>query len=919
MRSLLRCVFLGCCGLCMLTGTALAGATEETLAGLDALERGEFAAAVKALTQALESDDENAELHLALGVAHTFAEQFDLAFRHLDRSDRLAGGRKEVRLWKAVVVAMRGDLFADTEIYPAATRDAYETALREMSRRYGDPAFREKRLNERVPNAEAVRAAERRRFRELAAGFVGKIKPARPDLSGALRERGIAAYRRGDFAAAYDDLRHALAAAPDDLDALFCLAGCKLELACPEGARADYTRCLTARHDWREAYLGRALAQASLGRPDQARADFDVARRLGEVGDTEAAVTKRLAALPRAPTASLEGLFAAAKRGEELGDFAAALVLSTEARRLRGDESYQDRLRVLREGDDPAELGAFLYTHATTTLTEWVEPRSQPKPLRPQDPARELAEAEAVLDRALQRSADDVKALAFKAACLIARQDWEGARGKLEAALERSPDDPVVLGLVAQVIDHAAQVNAAAAADLRSTKCWSDYWYIYYRWPSQAELQQAAAYAAEARRLWEKARAALVAAAESQEGRPRGPYYAARVAAWDGDLAAARAGLEEAVRLDPSFLEAWTELAVVRGRLGDGKGAYAAQFEAANLTHTTATPMLKLAWIEIARTAFKSAGEALDRAALDAADYRVAAYRGALAAAKGDAEAAWAWYRSAAAINEAAARLRGVLLSGSETRLTAEEAAPAIALGHRAGKLRLQEDPAHAVRILAAAAALLERVPVEQRYRPVPAGMLPGVPADPTLLPDAYDLETLAAGVQLRRGDALFRMGKFDEAAAAFEWVVRFEERKPPNFPVSQAIREPAVLAAAHLARCAVRRGDWEAADRLYKGIGRPRNLPESSARELDTIREEVGRALEERRGGGGGRGDEDGGRRAALLAQREQIVARKQALESRLTAADASDFEKQRARQMIAQLDEQLAAVDEKLAGSLR
>ncbi|MGQ0613554.1 MAG: hypothetical protein ACT4PV_07460, partial [Planctomycetaceae bacterium] len=40
--------------------------------------------------------------------------------------------------------------------------------------------------------------------------------------------------------------------------------------------------------------------------------------------------------------------------------------------------------------------------------------------------------------------------------------------------------------------------------------------------------------------------------------------------------------------------------------------------------------------------------------------------------------------------------------------------------------------------------------------------------------------------------------------ASEFEWVVGFERRKPPTMPVTQAIREPALLASAHLARCAV-------------------------------------------------------------------------------------------------------------------
>jgi tetratricopeptide (TPR) repeat protein len=890
-----------------LAAVALAGANDDFVAGLDALEAGRFAEAARGFERAVEADEENADHHLALAVAEIFSERFDVALRALDRANRLQPGRKEAKLWTAVALAMRGDLFEDTNVYPAANRDPFETALREMSRRYGDPAFRVKRLGETPPDAEAVRAAERARFPELAMGFVGRLKPDRPDVSAALRARGIGSAQRGDHASAYADLRHALAAAPDDVEALFHLARCKLALGSPEGARADLTRCLVARSDWREARLARALAEAALGRPDRAKADLEAA---GTPPDAAKEVDRILASLPRAPSLSLEPLVDAAKRGESLLPLAEALVLGVESRRLRADETYEEGLRLRRASGDLAELGAFLYANATTVLTEWVEPRGSPRPLRPTDPAKELAEAESALDRALERDGNSVKALAFKAACLIEKREWEGARGRLERALELAPEDPVVLGLVSRVIDHAAQVNAAAAADLRSVKSWSDYWYIYYRYPTEAERQAAAEYDAEAKRLWRKAREALVKAAEAARGTARGPYWSARVAEWDGNAEAARAGLEEAVKLDPRFLDAWRELAVVRGRLGDAKGAFAAQFEAANLSHTTAGPMLKLAWLELVRTAWKSAGAALDRAATDPADWRVAAYRAVAAEGKGDAEAARGWLLAAAAVNEASARLRGVYLSGSAAPLTPEEAAPALALAHRAALHRLEANPEEARALLSAASDLVERVPLAERYRPLPSAMLPDPSADPSILPEAPDLETLAARVRLRLGDALFRLGEPERARAAFEWVASFEARKPSNLPVGQGVRGPAVLATAHLARCAVKRGDWEMADRFFKGMGRPRGLPASNQRELDEIREEVGKALEEHRNGESG----DGGAKAELLARRDQIVKRRDALAARLDAPDASEHEKRNALRVVRQLDGEIALLDAQL-----
>jgi Tfp pilus assembly protein PilF len=81
----------------------------------------------------------------------------------------------------------------------------------------------------------------------------------------------------------------------------------------------------------------------------------------------------------------------------------------------------------------------------------------------------------------LQLNPNQPRALAFKGACLMKRFAWNEAEVLLTKALSLSPRDPMVLELFAQVMDHAAMVAAANAADLRSVDSWSDYYYIYYR------------------------------------------------------------------------------------------------------------------------------------------------------------------------------------------------------------------------------------------------------------------------------------------------------------------------------------------------------------------------------------------------------------------------------------------------------
>ena len=298
----------------------------------------------------------------------------------------------------------------------------------------------------------------------------------------------------------------------------------------------------------------------------------------------------------------LTQLFESANKGAAVQDLqtqAIALVKAEDGSRLRADERYQLQLAGLRKAAAAApqnaaplaDLGEFLYNGATMILSESVEPRSAPKPYRPltkEGQKRELAEAEQVLDKALGLDANNLKAMAFKPACLMERSQWGDAETLLRRAIQVGPHDANALEFFARVMDHAGGVAAAAAANLRSVKTWSDALYTYTRSPTQAELREADQLDAKAKQCWAEAKNALQLAAEAARGTARGALFQAMLAQRDNDVPAVRTALESAVKLDPGFVRAWQELIQVYDRLNLTNEAYQARFTAANLVQTTA-------------------------------------------------------------------------------------------------------------------------------------------------------------------------------------------------------------------------------------------------------------------------------------------------------------------------------------------
>lgn len=907
-----RCLVAGVLGMWLLAAAApvrAAGAgLPEYVDALDALERADWAGAIAFADRALAADSDSAAFTLARGVARTLAERLDDAETDLNRVLRLGGFDREAKLWLASVVAMKGQFQRDSTIFPAATNDLDETAVRTMSRDYGELAFRrgmtgadraredeqlEKQRRDRerfgprlTPeqerqireaeehdrNRNLVQVAEMEKgwlakrekakaaFPKLGAQFARRAKTSVPDLVPLLVTRGKDRHCRGEFALALRDLRRAAEQRPDDAEVLFLTAGCELALGAPGAARERLTRLLTIHPPTPEAFFTRAMAGVAMG--DRRRAEADLAAA-SELRPAEAAqyrqsinvAIERLGATPQ--KAKLPELLrdlqrqAAANAGDEaLIAKATELLRAVHGHRLRADESYLDRRRTLErlvaaspnDAGKLADLGEFLYREATTTRGEAVEPRASFRTYRPQAQADELPQAERALDAALQADPNSVKALTFKAACLMWRLQYGDAETLLNKALAIDGTYPQLLDVFSQLLDHAAGVKASKAADLRTVKTWEDYHWIYYRRPSQAELDQADAYDAQAERLWKLAEQHLERAVALHKGTADGFFYAGVLARRRGQLPEAQAAFIEAAKLAPADARPRDQLSAIYAARGMSREAFEAQAEATNLSHTTAGPMLRYAWTQIVRTAWRASRDALDRAmSYDPADPRVAAYLAVVAEAEGNAADALAWYRTAAAIEEARAAMAARSFRIGDAPLAPADAAEMLHLNLRIGRLQARAtQPDASLGTLQANTRIVDRIAEEHRYGPVAASMLPDPTSDPHSVPEAETIASLAAWSRLEAGRALLSLGRRDEAVAEFEQARAIEKACPSTIDPGTRMREPVAWATFGICNVLLARKDMDGASKVMSSYGRPWGLSAEAEAERKRLNDRI-------------------------------------------------------------------------------
>ncbi|MDR4495858.1 MAG: tetratricopeptide repeat protein [Nitrospirales bacterium] len=650
---------------------------------------------------------------------------------------------------------------------------------------------------------------------------------------------------------------------PDDKDVLFFLAECKRRLGSPEGARADY-RAIGGGPNHARAIAGRALSHAALGDVPAAQHGLAEALKIDPTLDAQYAkqLKQSTGTFPAAPNnqrklALLEQLRQSAQQGAEwsaLLQLAQHIVQASQYGRLRADEQYQMKLTELRRAvarpkataDDFAALGQFLYEQALIIVGEAVEPHARNRPYRPQSTnaqERELTQAEAAVDRALNMNANHPRALAFKGACRFKRDhDWVTAERFLSRAIDLD-GDPVIQDLFAIVLDYIAFVQASAAAELRSVNTWEDTRYIYYRYPSEAELRRADELDAIARRLWAKAQHALEHAIAAAPNSAQSYYYQSILAERNKNLPQAVQQLKKAVELDPAYFEAAQRLSTIAHKIGQTHLAYTAQSIATNLVQTSAAPMLKLSWIEFSRTAYQSATKALAIAAnLDPSDPRVAAYQGAVARENGDHALAESWFMAAAALEEVRLSLLGInVRETTEMRYQPHDIARLLAINNAAAtelnqRSRFQQTTA----LLEINSAIYRQTSQESQYTKSPYGLLPELFEDPSRIPEAPTIEALMIWSTVHAAKANVGQQRYDEAMKQFEWASDFESRKPPTMDQGMVVRVPGMWARLGMVDIEIRKRNGRAASERMQFYGHPSIATPTMKAEADRLRNAI-------------------------------------------------------------------------------
>ncbi|MEK7865604.1 MAG: tetratricopeptide repeat protein [Planctomycetota bacterium] len=845
--------------------------------GIDAIERGQYDAAVVALSAAIQAEPENADFYTARGVAYALSERVAEARKDLERSLKLRPQHDETRMWMASVVAMAGGFGMDTQHYPFATHDPYESFVRNWTKEYGWPAW-EASQGKVSDRAKGQRAAALAKFPEIARQFASRRK-AQPEMGRALLDRANALCTQGKYAEALQSILPVLERYPEDADVVYVHANALLGVGAPEGAREEYTRVLTWNVNHANAYLGRALAAATLGDDARAKSDLEAAARL-DSNATDAYrpnVDRALAAVSRDGRTNAELFTELGGKGQSEWDdlvAAASKVRSAVAARRRvWAETYQDRLRELTwartaSPHDPsrmAELGDFLQKNADV-LGERVEPRGSYRTYRYTNDgvrARELALAGQLLDKALSIDPDHVRALAARAALDIRFGLWGDAETRLRRAIDLGGDIPEVLSLFAEVLEHAAVMKQAAASDLRSVDTWSTWEYIYWRYPSQAELDQAEEYERQAQKLLEYAVKVIEAALAKCEGTAQGCYLKGLLLWRTGDAAGAKQALIESIRLAPESFDAHKLLATVHSQLGEHAEGLRERMVSTNLIETSAAPYLAAVWAQVRTTRWDGARKTLDAAAaFDPTDPRIAAYFGVVALSEGKHADATGWFRVALALDEAHAKERGYsILPDSSGTLGPEPLGLALAVSRKNAEALLAQGKADdAIRLAGYCLGYEKRVSQWHYASEAASAMLPDANVESDVIPESDNLMGLLLWNRVALGSMLVQAKRWQDAVGVLLPVEQVGTEQMVNGVGMDRLRKVQVHAAAHLTTAYLGLGDIESARKWVSmvphkrtGVG-PSLDPNAELEELGTrLQAEV----ERRRKEGLERGDE--------------------------------------------------------------
>lgn len=866
--------------------------------GLDALHEARWPEAVAAFSTALQAAGDDPDLVLARGVANTLAESFPNALKDLQRAGKLGYRGREPELWTYVVEAMSGLVAIPDHVLGAGPRGAPAGPIvvllpghlaqghDDYSSDYGSfilyqlgEAYQHQRLpvdRGGTGKADGTKSPQIRLAMAKAGQLFAEKNYRRPELASVSVARAKQAPGGKVTAGNMAHVHRALDANPGSPDAHYQAGKAWLEAGRPVTARKEFTIALTLKADFADAFLGRATAAARMGDETRTAADLEIYKTLGGWLSTRSARStvegelrtyKVKGAVDKFWSELQEGA-KASKPLEQLVEIAANLHRVKGEQRLRYDELYQDRLKILEDAVRDAPKNPAPYTELAKYIIEEadnrgeaVEPRRALQPYRFQlSREQELHKAIQIADQALGLNNTHVGARMQKAWALTALKRYNEADTLADHALEMAGNDADALRLYGKFRAMRANQLSNEAWGLRQDRCSSsshdetrsDGVYRVTTTacypPSQADLNRAAQLEALAAELRRKARAALDKAATVTKGTIDEFLIRADLALWDGKTGAAQLYFEKAVALDPRSLEAQDRLTQHYAQTGQREKAEEQRLIAANLVQTTVAPLLRLAWKSTDKTAWQAAKGYLARASrIDPEDARISAYLGVVQEGDEKIEEAAALYRAALALEEARLHLDEQKLdTGSSMGRDALEFG--LAIQARFHLARIAEQGGKQDEALGHYQAVLgyeKRMNRGFESREMFTAMWPDQkPEKGAVVMAPKNAATLVADAHLRTGKLLSTMGKHDESIEHFRTAAMFGPLRMAGMPqignakgdtnFSGIAGAPAAEAQLYLAKELMTKGDLKGVQSVLYEAGR--NLPDDLRGQLNEL-----------------------------------------------------------------------------------
>lgn len=619
---------------------------------------------------------------------------------------------------------------------------------------------------------------------------------APPELDPAVRADIESKMAGGDYDGALVVLNQLHAA--NSADPFLCINHARLMLRMENHrqARAEMTLFLQHAFENADAFVVHAQACAAMGDLRWAEQDLALAARLAPTSADRNSIAAYAALQPAGfgagelpeQSAALIKMAEERRPYEQLVTQALRLVKGEyNVRRVEADD-YREHKRQLvaaamgkpLDAQPLAEISAFLAQQADVIHGEARDGKGIVA-YRFAEPDFERHQAVSCGDAALYFDPKNVKAMVGRAQALIGLGREEDGRVVIGHALAINPNDPELLRMFSQLATRRASDEIDESIRRSTPDMWEDDQYYYIRRRSDEDL-------AAARRLDAAGGAentasadALQGAVELTKGTASCYYYQAVQCIRAKDNAGGAAAMEQAVRLAPDNVEYRDMLAHFYGRMGWRKETeFFTQWSLAdNLSETSASKMLRLAYKQLRRAEYDSARQSIAEAIrIDPADPRGPAYMGFLLAGENrgggrDSEAT-GWLVAASALEEAQLRLWGVRHATPGILYTPDQIGLEEALALAAGDSLMHSGrPAEAAAILRAAIDAANRVDRTRWPYRVPTAMLPtvsvqGTPAphmDPVKAAPTFTTTTLVLSLHELAARAYQACGQPDEAA----------------------------------------------------------------------------------------------------------------------------------------------------------